>query len=255
MGETAKHPVRTSERTLEIMEALQELNGARVTELASHLDTGKSTIHNHLSTLLEHEYVTKEGDEYRLSLRFLTLGGYTRSQMRLYRVAESEVKRLATETGELVNLLTEEYGRGVYLYRSKGERAVDIDTYAGKRIYLHNTALGKAILAHTPEERVGEIVDKHGLPRESERTITDRSELREELDRTRERGYAIDDEERLPGLRCVAAPIEREDGGVYGAISLSAPVSRMKGPRFEEEIPEIVQSATNVVELNLNYSQ
>lgn len=255
MGNTAKHPVRTSERTLEVLEALRELNGAGVTELAQHLNAGKSTVHNHLSTLLEHEYVIKEDDKYRLSLRFLTLGGYSRNQLRLYKIAEPEVKRLANETGELVNLLTEEYGRGVYLYRSKGDRAVDIDTYAGKRIYLHNTALGKAILAHLPRSDVDEIIDKQGLPEESERTITDRADLYEELDRTRQRGYAIDDEERLPGLRCIAAPIERESGGVYGAISLSAPVSRMKGARFEEEIPEAVQSATNVVELNLNYSE
>lgn len=112
---------------------------------------GPSAVHNHLSTLAEHGFVTKTGEEYHLSLKFFELGGFTRNQVDLFKIAEPEIERLAEETGELVNLMTEERGMGVYLKRSKGQDALDLDTYVGMRVHLHTTALGKSILAHLPQ--------------------------------------------------------------------------------------------------------
>jgi DNA-binding IclR family transcriptional regulator len=122
------------------------------------------------------------------------------------------------------------------------------------RVGLHCTSLGKAILAYLPEERVDEIVDRWGLPARTADTITTREELDAELERIRERGYAQDNGERLSGLRCVAAPITDTDGVAIGAVSVAGPTSRMKGERFESEIPERVQSVANVTEINLTYS-
>lgn len=253
MKQNAKNPVRTTEKTLQIIEALKQQGGGRVTDLAKEVDMGVSAVHNHLSTLQEYGYVVKGDDEYRLGLKFLELGGFTRNQEVVYKVAEPEIERLAEETGELVNLMTQDQGMGVYLKRSKGKDAVDIDTYAGKRVHLHTTALGKAILAHTPDERIEEIVDYHGLPRITERTITDREELRDVLERVRNRGYALDEGERLQGLRCVAAPITDDEDQAIGAISISAPANRLKNHQFEEEFPELIRGAANVVELNILY--
>ena len=253
MNRSAKHPVRTTEKTLRIIEELKEAEGCRLTDLAERLDMGASAVHNHLSTLSEHGYVVKDGEEYRLGLKFLELGGFTRNQEELYKVAEPEIERLAEETGELVNLMTEDQGMGVYLKRSKGADAVDLDTYAGMRVHLQTTALGKAILAYTPEARVDEIVQYHGLPRITEQTITDRDELDEALGRVRERGYALDDGERLQGLRCVAAPIKDDENRAIGAISISAPANRVKNHQFEEQFPELIQGAANVIELNILY--
>ena len=254
MTDGAKHPVRTTEKTLQLVEALRESEGAGVTELADRVDMGKSAVHNHLSTLREHGYVVKEGDTYRTGLKFLEVGGQRRNRMRLYDAAESKVNELAHRSGELCNLLTEERGVGVYLYRAKGDDAVDLDTYAGRRTHLHNTALGKAVLAYLPRSRVEEILDRRGLPAETDNSITDRGALFEELDRVRDRGYAVDDEERLAGLRCVAVPIRTSDGRVLGAISVSSPRSRMKGDRLAHDLPEMVQNAANVIELDINYA-
>lgn len=254
MSGEPKHPVRTTEKTLRLVEALRETDGAGVTELANRVDMGKSAVHNHLSTLREYGYVAKEGDTYRTGLKFLEVGGQRRNRMELYDAAEPEVNELAQRSGELCNLMTEEGGVGVYLYRAKGDNAVELDTYAGRRTYLHTTALGKAILAHLPRSRVEEILDRHGLPAETDRSITDEAALFEELDRVRDRGYAVDDEERLRGLRCVAVPIRTSDERVLGAVSISSPRSRMKGERLEHDVPEMVQSVANVVELDINYS-
>ncbi|WP_416841732.1 HTH-type transcriptional regulator XacR [Haloferax sp. DFSO52] len=249
----AKHPVRTTEKTLALVDELKHRGPCGVTELANNLDMGKSAVHNHLTTLQKHGYVLKSGDDYRVGLKFLEIGGHSRKSMELYQVAEPEVKTLAAETGELANLLVEEQGMGVYLIRSKGDKAVDLDTYAGLRTNLHTTALGKAILAHLPESRVDEIIEQHGLERKTPKSIGTRDELFEVLEEVRERGYAIDDGERLEGLRCLAAPIKSSSGGVMGAISVSAPASRVSDDDLHGKLPERVLSAANVIELNINY--
>lgn len=254
MDHEAKHPVATSRKTIRILESLKERDGARVTELADALAMNKSTVHNHLSTLEAEELVVRDGPRYRIGLRFLDFGGYARSRMGLYPVAESEVERLSEQTGELASLMTEQYGWGVYLLRSKGSQAVDLDIHAGSHCPLHQSALGKAIMAYLPDDRTREIIDRRGLDPATPATITDRDELFEELETVRDRGFAVDDEEMLNGLRCVGAPITTADGTVVGSISVSAPTSRMRENRFTDEIPDLVRSAANVIELNINHA-
>lgn len=253
MTEKANHPVRTTAKTLSLVDRLDESGGARIHELEAQLDMSKSAIHNHLSTLREHGFVRKDGDEYRLSLQFLALGGRLRSRLPLYQFGRSKVNQLADDTGMLANLMTEESGRGVYLYQSHGDYAVNLDTHVGYRTRLHYIGIGKAILAHVPEERVDEIVDRWGLPEATENTITDPEELDEELATIRERGYATDHEERTPGLTCIGAPVEL-DGEVLGAISISAPTKRLGSEGFDEEIIAEVQSTAHELTLDIKYS-
>ncbi|MFC6823697.1 IclR family transcriptional regulator [Halopelagius fulvigenes] len=254
MGTNTANTIGALGTSLRILEALKEKGNAGVTELANELDLPKSTVYSHLRTLREHEYVDWHDETYCIGLKFLDFGEHTRDRMRIYDVAKPEVEALAEETGELANLLVEEHGEGVYLLRSKGDQAVNLDTHAGMRVGLHCTSLGKAILAHLPEERVDEIVDRWGLPAQTANTVSTREELDEELAAIRERGYATDNGERLSGLRCVAAPVTDPDGRAIGAVSVSGPTSRMKDEAFESEIPERVRSAANVIELNLTYS-
>lgn len=249
----AKHPVQTTEKTLSLVEELKRRGKCGVTELAGELEMGKSAVHNHLMTLRKHGFVTKEGEEYRLSLKFLDVGGYIRRSMEFYQVAEPEVKALANETGELANLLVEEHGWGVYLMRSKGEQAVNLDTYVGRCTHLHTTALGKAILAHLPEQRVDEIVDRRGLERKTPNSIETRDELFDRLESIRKQTYAIDYGERLEGLRCVAAPVKSSENEVLGAISVAAPAGRVSDDDLTNDLPDRVLSAANVIELNINY--
>lgn len=253
-GQRDKTTVKTALKTFRILEALNEHDEATVTELAAEFSLSKSSIHNYLSTLEEEGYVVRDGTEYRVGLRLLDLGGRARHRRRIYQVAKDELPKLAKETDEKVNLLVEEQGRGIYIHRANGEQAVSSDSYIGHRVHLHNTALGQAILAHLPEERVDDIVERHGLPATTENTITDRDALFDRLEQVREEGVAYDDEARLKGLRCVATPIINNDEEVEGAISISGPTSRMQGERYETELPEKLKNAANVIELNINYT-
>lgn len=254
MAKRAKHAVKSVETGFRILDTLKELDGAGVSELATHLEIPKSTVHNYLSTLVQEEYVVKDGSSYRVGIRSLEYGAYARSQLDIYNIAKPEVDELATTTGELANLMIEEHGRGSYLHRARGENAVQVEAHVGTRVPLHGTGLGKAILAHLPDDRVDEIVDRHGLSSSTPDTITDRAELEKELAQIREEGVAFDDGERISGLRCVAAPILSTEDRILGAISVSGPSNRIQDDRFTDELPSRVLEAVNVIELNVTYS-
>lgn len=247
-------PVKAARVSLEVVELLRDLNGAGVSEVARQLDMPTSTVHDHLRTLEQGEYLVKEGGKYYVSTRFLQLGDYARSRQKVFNVARPEVDELAEKTGEHANLMIEEHGLGVFLYRSRGDDAVRLDTHAGMRVPLQTTALGKAILANRPRDEVEAVLDRHGLPEVTDHTITDKAELFEALDRVRELGYASDDEERVKGMRCVAAPITDQNGYAIAAVSVSGPKSRMRGDRFNDEVPDQILRSANVVEVNLTYS-
>lgn len=255
MSKQARNPVKSVETTFEILNALMELGGAGVTELADHLSMPKSTVYNYLGTLEQEEYVVNQDGTYRVGIRFLEFGGYARHRKELFDIAKPEVDRLTEETGELANVMVEEHGMGSYLYRARGDKAVQVKAHVGNRVKLHTTGLGKAILAHLPEERVDEIIDRRGLDAETEYTITDRDELFDELEQIREEGVAYDDEERLKGLRCVAAPVIRDGEGVLGAVSVAGPMNRLQDERFREDLAQRVLEAVNVIELNVTHSQ
>lgn len=254
MGDKAQNPVKSARSAFRIVEALKELDGAGVSELADHLDLPKSTTHNYLSTLEETGYLTKEEGEYYVGIRFLELGSYVRNRRKIYQIAKPEVVELAEETGELANLLIEEHGKGTYLQRARGARAVQVEAPEGSRVPLYCTGLGKCILAHLPEQRVESIIEMEGLEPYTPNTVTSRDELLTQLETIRDRGYALDDEERIAGLRCVAAPILSTDDRVLGAISVSGPSNRIRGELYRETLPNKVLETVNVIELNVTYS-
>ena len=245
-------PVKTVETTFSIIETLRSLGGSGPSEVANNLGMATSTVHDHLRTLEHTEYVNFDDGIYQLGPRFLELGGYSRSQMKIHQVSEPEIQKLARETGEHANLMIEDHGWGIFLTKAQGENAVHLDTYVGMRVHLHTTALGKSILAHMQKEKVNDILNKHGMPDVIDNTITDRDHLFDELMEGRKRGFTTDDEERVNGMRCVAAPIEN-DNNILGAVSVSSPTSRMKGDRFREKIPELVQDTANVIEVNITH--
>ena len=247
-------PVNAVETTLRIAEALQEHDRIGVTDLADEIDLPRSTVFNHLKTLEQNEYVVNEGGSYRLGCRLLKLGAEARSYYDVHEVARKRINGVANDTGELSALLVEEHGLGVFLHRAEGEQAIQVDSHVSQRIFLHGAALGKAILASLPQDRVVDIIERRGLPALTENTITDREALFDELDRIADRGVAFDDQERLNGLRSVAVPITDEDDTVLGAISLAGPTNRVQDDRFRETFPSKLSDIKNVIQLDLTYS-
>jgi len=252
---TGPRRVQSLQHATDILDTLADLGEARIAELTDQVDLSKGSVHTHLATLRDAGLVDKSGESYHLGLRLVTLGEQVKSQQRVYTAAKNQVDRLAAETGEYADVVVEDDGLEVALKVSRGKRAMETEYHVGVEEtpqYLHNSSAGKAILAHLPAERVHAIIDEHGLPRRTPKTITNRETLEAELETVRERGYAVNDEEDIRGYRAVGAPILDSGGGPLGAISVSAPKSRLKADRFEEEIPELVMQATNVVEIDID---
>lgn len=249
-----KNTVKTTETVFAILNALQDLDGAGVTELATHLGLAKSTMHRHLSTLAQTGYVVKEDDMYHISLRFLNLGEYAKNRKQAYILAESKVSELAKETEERVQFIVEEHGQAIYVHRAIGARAVETDPGIGNEVPVHAIAAGKAILAHLPGKNVSRIIERHGLPTLTPNTITDTEELFDRLEMIREQGYSVNDQEHITGLKAVGVPIQEPDGTVIGAFSISGPAHRMKGAWFKEELPDLLLGTANELELNIAHA-
>lgn len=249
-----RRPVETVETAAQLLEYVKERERATLPELADHFGLAKSTVHRHLKTLESLDFVVREDEAYRIGLRTLEFGMHARDQRPLFREARETVDELAAKTDEKVWLITHEHGRSVHLYGATGERSVRTPAREGDRGYLHQHAAGKAILATFSAERVERIVDRHGLPAETEHTVTDRDELVDELATIRERGFALNRSESVPRLNAVGVPITDPDGEAIGALSVSGPSNRIDGASLTAELPELLLGVANEIEINLNYS-
>lgn len=247
-------PVKSLHTSIRVIEVLEELQAAGVTDIAEELSVPQSTVFNHLKTLESEEYVINEGGTYRVSPKFLKVGARAREYYDIYDVAQDEVERLAKETGEISGLVVEEHGFGIFVHRQEGPDAVSVDSYIGQRIYLHGAALGKAILAFLAADKRDSIISNRGLPKLTENTITNRDVLSMELEQVREDKIAYDDQERLEGLRSVAVPLTDKDGCVLGSLSVAGPASRLRDERLYGDLADKVREAADVVELNIAYA-
>jgi DNA-binding IclR family transcriptional regulator len=250
--------VKSLRRANRLIETLVEVETASVSELAEKLNMPLSTAYDYVSTLESIGYITRLSDgHYRVSVRFLEIGNEVRHRYDLYTIAEPELHKLASETGEYAFLMIEEGNLGAILSMKQGDKASSPkihQTYAGTRTRLNTTATGKAILSKLPEERARSIVDEYGLSSKTRNTITDPSELFEELKRTREVGYAIDNEERFEGMRGIGVPVVSKPDDTVAAVGLYGPANRLTDTVLHKELSERILEIANVVEVSLTYS-
>lgn len=250
-GSDSDH-LQSVSQAFNIIEALEVDEGLTMSELADELDMPHSTAYVYLKTLNNTGYVVRRDDTYHLGFRFLKHGGYVRDRLPIYQASKSEADNLARQTGEVVDFGIEENGKRVLVYKSEGPNGVTQKPVTGDYVHMHMTALGKAMLATFDEERVDEIISQHGLPQATRYTIDNRADLHAELDRTRERGYSIEDEEHREGIRAIGAVIEYE-GNVPSAISISGPMSKLDDDRIEE-LQQKIHDSVNVIQIKMrNY--
>lgn len=248
----------TTERSLRLLETIQRRDGATMTELAEERSLAVSTVYKHLATLESNGYLRKDGETYRIGFRFLNLGEHARSGLPGHQAIDDAVRRLAEETTEEVDFVVEDNGRIITVSESfhKWVKYADGDSggyraRTGTYYPIHSTASGKAILARRSREQVDAIIDTHGLEALTDHTITERDELLAEFERTRERGFALGDEEYTDGLRSVGMVVDDVDGTPIGAMSVSGPSYRVTGSVFRERIPETLRDVVEELEARI----
>ncbi|WP_338827469.1 IclR family transcriptional regulator [Neomoorella thermoacetica] len=216
--------VQSLEKALKILEALAAAGeGIGLSELSRRLNLNKSTVYRMLSTLKAYGYVDQEEttEKYVLGLKILDLSGSLLERLDVRAVAHPYLKELADATQEVAHMVIRDGAEAVYIDKVEGNRTIRMHSQIGRRVALHSTAVGKAILAFLPEQEVVKIATDRGLPRFTPRTITTMASLQAELARVREHGYSVDDGENEEGIRCVGAPIFDHSGQVVAALSVS----------------------------------
>lgn len=246
--------IKSVDTALSLLEVLEGRERAGVTELAEEIGRSKSTVHHYVRTLERRNYLEKKDGKYRLSLRFLALGGHVREREGLYQYGKDDVDRLADSTGELVRLVIEQDLQGLTVYQSEGDAVTDRTTHLGTVEPAYCTAAGKTFLAELPDARLETYLTQTDFESRTEHTITDPDVLREEVEQIRATSVAFDDRECYEGVRCVATAV-RGDDDVLGAISVSGPVDRFPGDRFRTEVPNELCNVAGVVEINTTYSR
>lgn len=253
MDDSLTSPIRAVQTTIDVLRTLQDRGKMGVTEIADELNVSKSTVHRHLKTLQENRLVIEVDSQYALGLRFLEYGSRARSQYAFYQLAKPVVDDLVDETNECAAVAVAEDAHVSYLYRSWSPQEVKIDLRLGYPYKeFHCSASGKVLLAQMDTERVNDIIRWHGLPRRTEHTMTNRTELLSELEDIRKHDIAFDDEERHDGIRGIAKPIrDRECDRTVGAITVYGPAIRMKGDIFREQFPTLLNRAASLIEVDL----
>ncbi|HEY8369908.1 MAG TPA: IclR family transcriptional regulator, partial [Thermodesulfobacteriota bacterium] len=224
-----------------------------VHEVARGVGLHPSTAYRLLTVLARHQFVqpTPEGGRYGLGLRLLELGNRVLDSLELRTRARPVLEELMAKTRETVFLMVLDGDTGIYVDRIESPQRIRVAANLGYREYLHCSAVGKAILAHVPADRLARILAA-GLPRLTARTITDPDRLRRHVLEVARRGFAIDDEEGEEGLRCVGAPIFDHQGNVVASVSVSGPAYRLSVDQLEAWGP-MVRAAADAISTALGF--
>ncbi len=240
--------IQSIDRAFDVLEALAQADDdLSVSELSEQLNLPIATVHRLLSSLAARGYVAQEQTtrRYGPGPRLLEIAAQAARSKRfdLVRIARAELAKLTAETGETSNLIIRQGDAAVYQEQIPSPHMVRMFTEVGQRAPLYCTGGGKAILSALPIPEIEQYLAQGRFERWTKKTITNPDHLRAELMTARERGFALDDEEREEGVCCVAAPIFDRRGQVVGAISLSGPSTRLNRTRAEELGPRVREAA------------
>jgi len=239
--------VQVVDRALAALDILANRSSeCSLAELCIALGLHKSTVHRLMMVLEQHRLVDKnpETGRYRLGLKLFEFGSKAIAALDPRRHARPYLDRLQRELGETVFFCILDDGQVFYLDKVESQQSIRTACTVGSRAPAYCTAVGKAMLAELPDAEVNDIVRRWGLKAITANTITTAAALRAELRAVRSRGYAIDNEEKEEGLRCISAAVRGHSGKLFAAISASGPAFRITKGRIPE-IGQLVMRAAN----------
>lgn len=237
--------VQSVERALTLLETLAKHHEAvRLADLETATGLPLPTIHRLMKSLLRRGYVRQEPSRrYSLGSRLVHLGDLAGAS--LGAAATHHLQRVVDRVGETTNLAKLEGDAAVYVNQVPSSHSVRMFTQVGRRVDLHSTGVGKALLSQLPDKEVLAILDRVGMPAQTNRTITSPDALLAELSEIREQGWAVDNAEHEEGVRCVAAPVPHP---ARLAISISGPSGRVTVARLPEIGAFLQQVANELVD-------
>jgi DNA-binding IclR family transcriptional regulator len=235
------NPATAVERALNILEAAaHRREGLTNSEISRKLGIPKSSASYILRTLDRRGYLRRDGEtgRYRLGLKILSLGGDVRANLDLAQIALPFMQALQERIHLTVHLAVLDQGEAVYIEKVEAPGFFKVNTWVGRRMYLHSTSVGKCLVAWLPKPEVESLLHQQGLKKRTPKTITSLGKLVAELEFVRAQGHAVDDEENSLGARCVAVPIFGVNGAAVAALGVSGTLTQME----EANLPRILEA-------------
>ena len=240
--------IQALDRGLALLRIVAEADGLTLTDLAQRSGLAPSTVHRLLFTLEAHRFVVHDDERglWQIGVDAFQIGTAFLRNRRLAGIGRDAMRQLMEQTGETVNLGIEDGGEVVFISQMESHNTLRAFFRAGSRSVMHASGVGKALLSGMSEHRVRQIASVKGLPRFTDRTFIDPTALLAELAESKRRGWAVDDEERTLGMRCVGAPIFNEHGETIAAVSMSGPSVRITPQRLGELGPLVMRAADQI---------
>ncbi|MDQ3688072.1 MAG: IclR family transcriptional regulator [Acidobacteriota bacterium] len=216
-----------------------EQGGLSLQELANRTGYVKSSIHRILHSLKKHGYIEQEspGGSYRLGMQFLTLARGLNGGISLLQMARPYLRELVETFNESAYLAVLHADRGIFVDVQESNRDLRLVGPLGAEVHYHATAAGKVMAAFMPSDHRGALLDGRKLERLTEKTLTKRAQVENELAEVKRLGYGVNDEETIVGAIFLAAPIFDAQQSVCGSISVGIPK-----PRFSEQLGKKIAS-------------
>lgn len=236
-------------KALNILELLTDSRaGLTLPELVEESNLAKSSVHYLLVTLERCGYVhrSERTSRYMLGAKLFSMANSAVGNLSLRQRTAPYLSGLRMRTRLTVHLAILEQNEAVLIDRQETSRGAHLASWIGKRMDLHCTAIGKAILAFLPDSEIDTIILKHGLARHNDNTVSNSRRLREELDRVVKNGYALDNEEDELGVRCVGVPIFGPTNRPIAAISIAGSTSEISIEDIPRLSNELRQTATAI---------
>lgn len=247
--------IQSVDRALKILDLFDEYNTElKITEISEKMMLHKSTVHSLLKTLQSHQYIEQdmETGKYKLGMKLFERGNFVIQSIDIRALAKEFLYSLSQKTGLTVHLVILDGKEGVYIDKVESINATILYSRIGRRIPIHCSAVGKALVANKTQAELENILDNYQFIKRTENTITNKEDFFHELKAVKERGYAIDNQENEPGVYCIALPVKNYTGDVVAAISISTPVMKINEEEMKTNI-DLLRRASSELSEKLGY--
>jgi DNA-binding IclR family transcriptional regulator len=237
------------ERALTILEMLaNSRTGLTLPDIVRQSGLPKSSVHCLLLTLQRRGYLhrNEKTSRYMFGLKLFSLANTAISGLKLREEAAPFLRSLVEKTGLTVHMAILEQDEAVLISKVEPQEISRLATWLGKRMDVHCTGLGKALIAQLPEEELSRLIKAHGLPRHNENTVASIRKLRENLAQVVRLGYSIDDEEDEIGLRCIGAPVFNHEAVAIAAVSIAGTIEQVTANNLSVLAENVKQTAASI---------
>lgn len=241
--------IQAVDRALRILDLFDEYKTElKITDISKRMALHKSTVHSLLKTLQVYHYIEQNPDnrKYRLGMGLFERGNLVIRGLDIRTTSKKQLQDLSMKTGQTTNLVILDGIEGIYIDKVEGTSGTILYSRIGRRIPIHCSAVGKALLVNSSEEELNKILDGYIFNSHTPNTIINKKDFLKELESVRTLGHAIDNQENELGVRCIAAPIKNHLGQVIAAISISTPVLSMKNEEMKNILSLLKQAADKI---------